>query len=576
MSNQELLAPIPGDNPAGLHLRYDPLYDEIKEARREDDGLPQGDWETARKTADWPLVIRLTTGALSKTTKDLQIAAWLTEARLRREGFAGLRDGLDLLRELAEGFWESVYPEVDDGDAEMRAAPLAWVGLKLDVAVRSVPLTHARHSLIDYRHTRAVPTKEEAESDSSKAEQREQALQEGKHAPEEFEDGFVATSKDEVRRLVGDIDATLESIESLDGLCTSRFERSIAPNFAPLRDAVQEVRHVAGQLLARKLELEPDPVDASTAVADVDPPAADAGSHGESESNTARNAIAAGPRTRDEAAAWIAAAARRLRQDRPTDPAPFLMLRGFRWGELRGPGGDDPRLLAAPSTQVRTKLKGLLLDASWVELIDSAEEALAQPYGRGWLDLQRYALTATDGLGEDYDAVGAGIRGALRALLADRPDLPLQTMMDDSPTANAETRSWLQESNLMPDGADAAHVPEDPRPTPRPTVIARRDAYDAARARVNAGDPRGAMELLMREATREKSARAKFLRRAQAAEIMVDAKMESVALPILREMLDQVEAHRLEEWEAGETVAQPLDLLYRCVITMNSGEVDPQ
>ncbi|MGH7577769.1 MAG: type VI secretion system domain-containing protein, partial [Longimicrobiales bacterium] len=287
-------------------------------------------------------------------------------------------------------------------------------------------------------------------------------------------------------------------------------------------------------------------------------------------------AVAAGPRTRDEAAAWIAAAARRLRQDRPTDPAPYLMLRGFRWGELRGAGADDPRLLAAPSTEVRTRLKGLLLDASWVELLSSAEEALAQPYGRGWLDLQRYALTAADELGEDYEAVGAAIRSALRALLADRPDLALRTLMDDSPTANAETRSWLHEAKLISDGTDAAPVPEESRPTLRPTIASRRDAYDAARARANAGDPHGAMELLIREATREKSARARFIRRVQAAEIMVGAKMEAIALPILREMLDQVEAHRLEEWEAGETVAQPLDLLYRCIIALNSGAVDPQ
>jgi type VI secretion system protein ImpA len=32
-----LLAPIPGDDPGGADLRYDPLYDRIKELRREDD-----------------------------------------------------------------------------------------------------------------------------------------------------------------------------------------------------------------------------------------------------------------------------------------------------------------------------------------------------------------------------------------------------------------------------------------------------------------------------------------------------------------------------------------------------------
>src|SRR4051812_19269746 len=128
----ELLAPIAGDNPAGVDMRYDPLFDKIKEARREDDDVPQGEWQSARKVADWPVVIKLAKDALSSRTKDLQLAAWLTEAQLRREGFAGLRDGLDLLAGLVEQYWDHVYPEIDDGDAEMRAAPLEWVSVKLD------------------------------------------------------------------------------------------------------------------------------------------------------------------------------------------------------------------------------------------------------------------------------------------------------------------------------------------------------------------------------------------------------------------------------------------------------------
>ena len=38
-----ILAPLPGDNPAGVDMRYQPLYDEIKEARRADDLLDRGE-----------------------------------------------------------------------------------------------------------------------------------------------------------------------------------------------------------------------------------------------------------------------------------------------------------------------------------------------------------------------------------------------------------------------------------------------------------------------------------------------------------------------------------------------------
>ena len=51
-----LLSPIPGDNPAGEDLRYSPVYDEISEARREDDTLDRGQWQRDLKKADWDRV----------------------------------------------------------------------------------------------------------------------------------------------------------------------------------------------------------------------------------------------------------------------------------------------------------------------------------------------------------------------------------------------------------------------------------------------------------------------------------------------------------------------------------------
>src|SRR5438270_11807769 len=87
----DLLNPIPGNNPCGENLRYDPVYDKIKEARFEDeDDAPQGEWQRAGKKADFPLVIELAGDALVKKRKELQLAAWLDEATLRRERFSAL------------------------------------------------------------------------------------------------------------------------------------------------------------------------------------------------------------------------------------------------------------------------------------------------------------------------------------------------------------------------------------------------------------------------------------------------------------------------------------------------------
>ena len=70
-----LLSPIPGDNPSGEDLRYAPIYDQIKEARREEEESAQGDWVHEVKKADYPLVIKLTTEAIAAKSKDLQLGS---------------------------------------------------------------------------------------------------------------------------------------------------------------------------------------------------------------------------------------------------------------------------------------------------------------------------------------------------------------------------------------------------------------------------------------------------------------------------------------------------------------------
>ncbi|HVG39149.1 MAG TPA: type VI secretion system protein TssA, partial [Pyrinomonadaceae bacterium] len=138
-----LLAPIPGENPSGENTRYSGLHDEIREARRAEDDLVQGDWVREAKTADWPKVESLTVEALAARTKDLQICAWMNESLVKVYGFAGLRDGLKVMRGLHEQFWETVYPENDDGDLEGRANSLSWLDRQIAIVLKEVPITKA-------------------------------------------------------------------------------------------------------------------------------------------------------------------------------------------------------------------------------------------------------------------------------------------------------------------------------------------------------------------------------------------------------------------------------------------------
>ena len=562
----DLLIPIAGENSSGENLRYAPVYDKIKEARREEDDAPQGEWAYERKVADWKQVIKLTGDALATKSKDLQLAAWLTEAMLRTEGFAGLLAGLRLCQGLVEKFWDTLYPEMEDGEADMRAAPLDWIGSRLDQPVRMVPLTKKGYDWFQFKQSLAVGHEADAADNEAKQQARAQAIADGKVTGEDFDAAFTATPKAFYVTCKQNLDDCLAAVESLSEACEPKFGQ-VTPGFSGLRTSLEEVRSTVNILLQKKRELEPDEAPAvEEAAAEGGEPEAE-GSGGAAPAR-ARKTVSEEPADKDDAYARVAMVAKYLRREDPYNPAPYLMLRGLRWGELRS-GGDSPslELLAPPSTQVRQEVKRLAVESNWAELIETAENAMATPCGRAWLDLQRYAVKALDEFG--YSAIAAAIRSELRTLVADVPQLPQWTLADDTPTANADTQAWLKEVLAPPqpdtrfqavpsmDDAPAADSAAGESRPPDPFQV----AMDAARS----GDVQQAIEILSREIAHERSGRARFQRKIQLAQICMSTGHETIAQPILNEMSDEIEHRKLEEWEASEVVAHPLALLFRCM-----------
>ncbi|HEX9109289.1 MAG TPA: type VI secretion system domain-containing protein, partial [Longimicrobiales bacterium] len=221
--------------------------------------------------------------------------------------------------------------------------------------------------------------------------------------------------------------------------------------------------------------------------------------------------------------------------------------------------------LVAPSTEVRTRLKTLLLAERWRELLEVGEEAMAGPAGRAWLDLQRYTVAACDALAGEHARIGAAVRSELRGLLRDLPAIVSTTLTDDTPSANGDTLAWLRAEGLLADGGDAA-----------PISLLRGDPLHQAQQLARAGQAQKAVDLLMREASQERSARGRFLRRSQAATIMVESGMDAVALPILQQLVEQVQRFSREEWEESDTVTRTLGLLYRCLNRLQGANATTQ
>lgn len=126
---ETVLAPIAGEAPAGTDPREDfaPLapYRVLRGARGAaraaeraadsdadpDAGTPP-EWRTVRQTA-----LKI----LSTSAKDIEVAAWLTEALVRSDGLRGLEAGARVVTGLATNFWETgLFPAPDPDDAADR------------------------------------------------------------------------------------------------------------------------------------------------------------------------------------------------------------------------------------------------------------------------------------------------------------------------------------------------------------------------------------------------------------------------------------------------------------------------
>jgi type VI secretion system protein ImpA len=577
----DILTPIPGENPGGESLRYAPVYDKIKEARRQDDEGPMGDWQRERKVADWSLVIKLASEAIATKSKDLQLAVWLAEALLHKEGFPGLQSGLNLVKAMVETFWDGMYPELDDGDAEMRAAPLDWLGAHyLEVPIKRVPLTKSGLNFLDYHKAKKVGREADAQESYEKGEAFQAAVAAGELTLDDWDKAFNATSKDFYKTKIADIDGILQTLEEFQPVAEEKFGEFV-PSFSKFRSILEEVRHQANSFLQTKLETDPDePVETSDTeeiVEEAEPVEAEAViSYSGAAAAPARakarprGALSPEPADRQDAIERVAAAAKFWRAEDPYSPAPYLMLRGMRWGELRAGEALDPSTFEAPDSETRTSLKRMLMDGSYAEVIEIAETAMATPAGRAWLDLQRYVVTAADNLG--YTAIAAAIKAELAALLKSYPDLKTSSLMDDTPCANNDTIEWLSgfaEESVAASAPMPVWEPryDEPEQESETTEQGEKlpDAFELAMEAARSGRQQDAFEILIREASHQNSGRGRFQRRLQLAQVCLSTGAQTIAYPILQELATTIAKHQLEEWESPDMVAHAFALLYRCM-----------
>ena len=137
---------------------------------------------------------------------------------MKKLGFGGLEEGFRICAGLLSTFWDTLYPELDDGDPEPRARLLDWLGKQLEHPIKSTPLSRDGFNFYQYMESRLVLYEDQAKTKEQKA-AREKALKEGKLAPEIFDKSFAETPKAFYLQNEKQLDAAAAALKDLGKVC---------------------------------------------------------------------------------------------------------------------------------------------------------------------------------------------------------------------------------------------------------------------------------------------------------------------------------------------------------------------
>lgn len=389
---EALLAPISPDHPSGNNERYNEAFEQARaQAKRLDDQLSD-------KEPDWEITLDRSLDLLEHTTKDLNLAAFVTLAKYEYKGLQGLGDGLLLVAELIERFWDTIHPQPrNTTNFKRRSSPLSWLN----------------------KHV----------------EKRLQAY--------------------DVQRTDGPDIARLDKVVARYAhVCNTRFERAAPPT--------RSLLEITQRLSVSHKDLSTPPVEPATPAevgpGTTPPQSPSPKPQGPTPSSPAPTSTTIQPpelqkapvEDLDSASDYLSKVgnsltelASALRQNDATHGLSYRLHRQGVWMHLTASPpttrGNKTSIPPLPD-QVRQQLETLLKHENWTHLLDEAESRLGK--FRFSLDLHRYVVLALKGVGQANRAI-ASVQGELCALLKRMPTLLDLEFSNGTPLADAQTKAWI-------------------------------------------------------------------------------------------------------------------------------------
>lgn len=313
---EALLAPVAENPPAGPDLEYDAEWQALERLAQ---GKPEqqfGDTIIPAEEPDWNDVAKRATALLGRS-KDVRSATLLALAQTRIEQFPGLSQGLQLLQQLLERYWDSVHPMLDASDGDDPTMRLNAMSALSDPqgllrAARSVRLASARGQELTMREVEVAAGKI--------------PLREGETGP----------TPDQVDKQIGAmvaadpgfaplVSGTLASAKSLAQLLDERVGSDRSPDFKPLVGALYVLNQAVSKAAAAQAPINGD-AGAEDAAAGVE----GAGGSASGAAISTSGAV----RSRQDVVILLDKISEFLQRTEPTNPVPLILARAKRLMEM--------------------------------------------------------------------------------------------------------------------------------------------------------------------------------------------------------------------------------------------------
>ena len=245
----DLLTEVSADAPCGENLEYDNARIALDSNIQ---GTPENQFSGEKALPPNWRDIQRDSQALLRKSKDLQVMLYLIRALIPTEGIKGFRDGLSLLTQSLNLFWEHLHPQLDpdDGlDPTLRVNILEELA-SLELIIQS--LSHAilvesksmgQFSLRDIQYaTDKLPTPEHLSKPDINT----------------IKAAFLDADLEQVKQTYQAITESITFAENIESFVAEKVGSTNGPNLEALKSFLKELRHNVEQLAESRLSGESD------------------------------------------------------------------------------------------------------------------------------------------------------------------------------------------------------------------------------------------------------------------------------------------------------------------------------